>query len=153
MVNNNEILTIIELAEYLKITERTIYGWAQDGVIPAYKMAGSWRFRRSDIDRWLETTRTGPTLESLNSDYRVASSPPVSPTVAAVELKREKELLISKCIAAIKSDLRDRSRNEWGISRFSQFEYSIINEAVRRLKNEKLIRTKKIQSETTIIRR
>ena len=149
MLTDNDILTITEVAEYLKITERTIYGWAQDGVIPAYKMAGSWRFRRRDIDRWLETTRTGPTL----SDPRIAPEPPKSQAEEAVESKRERELLITECVGAIEADLGDRSRSAWGISRYSKFKEDILNEALRRLENRKLISTKTINGELTITRR
>ncbi len=48
------ILTIKEVADYLKVTERTLYRLAQEGKIPAFKVGGSWRFRRDDLDRWIE---------------------------------------------------------------------------------------------------
>jgi excisionase family DNA binding protein len=44
------ILTIREVADYLKVTERTIYRLAAAKKIPAFKVGGSWRFSRSDID-------------------------------------------------------------------------------------------------------
>lgn len=54
-VNNSEgrILTIREVAEYLKVTERTIYRLAAAKKIPAFKVGGTWRFRTSDIDGWI----------------------------------------------------------------------------------------------------
>lgn len=48
------ILTIKEVAEYLKVTERTIYRLAAAKQIPAFKVGGSWRFSRADIDRWIK---------------------------------------------------------------------------------------------------
>ena len=45
-----EILTIKEVAEYLKVTERTIYRLAGAKKIPAFKVGGTWRFSRADID-------------------------------------------------------------------------------------------------------
>jgi len=48
------ILTIKEVADYLKVTERTLYRLAQEGKIPAFKVGGSWRFRREDLDRWIQ---------------------------------------------------------------------------------------------------
>lgn len=50
----NEILTIEEVAAYLRLTPQTIYKWAQEKRIPAAKLGKEWRFRRSIIDRWLD---------------------------------------------------------------------------------------------------
>lgn len=47
------ILTIKEVSEYLKVTERTIYRLAAAKKIPAFKVGGTWRFRTADIDRWI----------------------------------------------------------------------------------------------------
>ncbi len=49
-----EILTIKEVADYLKVTERTIYRLAAAKHIPAFKVGGSWRFSRADIDSWIK---------------------------------------------------------------------------------------------------
>ncbi|MEI8324240.1 MAG: helix-turn-helix domain-containing protein [Betaproteobacteria bacterium] len=48
------ILTIKEVAIYLKVTERTIYRLAAAKKIPAFKIGGSWRFSRPDIDSWIK---------------------------------------------------------------------------------------------------
>ena len=48
-----EILTIREVADYLKVTERTIYRLAGAKKIPAFKVGGTWRFRKTDIDGWI----------------------------------------------------------------------------------------------------
>jgi excisionase family DNA binding protein len=46
-------MTIGEVADYLKVTERTIYRLAGAKQIPAFKVGGSWRFPRADIDTWI----------------------------------------------------------------------------------------------------
>lgn len=48
------ILTIKEIADYLKVTERTIYRLAAAKQMPAFKIGGSWRFSRQDIDGWIK---------------------------------------------------------------------------------------------------
>lgn len=48
-----DILMIKEVAEYLKVTERTIYRLAAAKKIPAFKVGGSWRFSKMDIDSWI----------------------------------------------------------------------------------------------------
>ena len=52
--NGGEILTIKEVADYLKVTGRTIYRLAAAKQIPAFKVGGSWRFSRVDIDSWIK---------------------------------------------------------------------------------------------------
>jgi excisionase family DNA binding protein len=53
------ILTIKEVALYLKVTERTIYRLAGAKKIPAFKVGGTWRFSRSDIDQWIQQQSIG----------------------------------------------------------------------------------------------
>jgi excisionase family DNA binding protein len=50
----DEILTLQEVAEYLKLAEKTAYRLAAEGKLPGFKVGGSWRFRAEDIDRWIE---------------------------------------------------------------------------------------------------
>ena len=49
-----EILTIKQVADYLKVTERTIYRLAAAKKIPAFKVGGTWRFSLADIDSWIK---------------------------------------------------------------------------------------------------
>ncbi len=48
-----EILTIKQVATYLQVTERTIYRLTAADRIPAFKVGGSWRFRRGDLEHWI----------------------------------------------------------------------------------------------------
>jgi excisionase family DNA binding protein len=48
------LLNVKQVAQYLQLKESTIYSWAQDGKIPAIKIGRTWRFRRADLDSWLE---------------------------------------------------------------------------------------------------
>jgi excisionase family DNA binding protein len=49
----DDVLTIREVAEYLKVTEKTVYTLAQQRRIPSFKVGGQWRFRREDIEAWI----------------------------------------------------------------------------------------------------
>lgn len=49
-----DILTITEVADYLKVAERTLYRLAAARKVPAFKVGGTWRFVRSDIDKWIK---------------------------------------------------------------------------------------------------
>lgn len=52
--SEGEILTIKQVADYLKVTERTIYRLAAAKRIPAFKVGGTWRFSRADLDQWIQ---------------------------------------------------------------------------------------------------
>ncbi len=49
-----DIMTIREVADYLKLTEKTAYRLAAEGKIPGFKVGGSWRFRRDEIEAWID---------------------------------------------------------------------------------------------------
>lgn len=56
MLIKEEIFTLNELSQYLKIPKSTVYKLCQEGKIPGQKVGRHWRFRKEVIDRWLETT-------------------------------------------------------------------------------------------------
>ncbi|NMY64915.1 helix-turn-helix domain-containing protein [Pseudomonas sp. WS 5018] len=57
-----------ELAAYLTVGKRTLYRLVAQEEIPAFKVGGTWRFRRSDIDRWIEDR--SPTETRKGGDAR-----------------------------------------------------------------------------------
>jgi len=48
------ILTLVEVADLLKVADKTVYTMAQNGELPAFKVRGQWRFKRDDLDAWIE---------------------------------------------------------------------------------------------------
>jgi PTS system nitrogen regulatory IIA component len=50
---DDDILTIEEVAKYLRVSERTVYDWAQKAEIPAGKIGTVWRFKKTDIENWV----------------------------------------------------------------------------------------------------
>ena len=50
----DEILTLKEVAAYLKLAEKTAYKLAAEGKLPGFKVGGSWRFKSVDIEKWIE---------------------------------------------------------------------------------------------------
>lgn len=61
----DEILTIDEVATYLKAGKRTVYRLAASGKLPAFKLGGTWRFRRDDLDQWI-ASRIGKAMVDEN---------------------------------------------------------------------------------------
>ncbi|MDK1024096.1 MAG: helix-turn-helix domain-containing protein [Gammaproteobacteria bacterium] len=50
----DEILTLKEVAKYLKLAEKTAYRLVAEGKLPGFKAGGSWRFKRGEIETWIE---------------------------------------------------------------------------------------------------
>lgn len=54
MTMTEEIMTLKEVAQYLKLTEKTAYRLAAEKKLPGFKVGGSWRFKMSDLETWIE---------------------------------------------------------------------------------------------------
>lgn len=55
-MTENEIMTLEEVAKYLKLQPQTVYKWAQEGQIPGAKLGKEWRFRRRILDEWVDNS-------------------------------------------------------------------------------------------------
>ena len=55
----SDIMTLPEVAEYLKISEVTTYKMMQNGKLPAVKIGRSWRVKRDDLKQFIETLKHG----------------------------------------------------------------------------------------------
>ena len=55
----DQLMTLKEVAQYLKLAEKTAYRLASEGKLPGFKVGGSWRFKEDDIDTWIEQQKTG----------------------------------------------------------------------------------------------
>jgi len=53
-LNMDKWLTLEQIAEYLQMSTSSIYKMAQAGKIPAYKVGRQWRFKKEEIDKWVE---------------------------------------------------------------------------------------------------
>ena len=56
---NDDIMTVKELADYLKIAEKTAYRFASEGKVPGFKVGSAWRFRKKEIDSWISNQEKG----------------------------------------------------------------------------------------------
>ena len=46
-------MTVRDVAAFLNVDEKTIYRLAQRGDLPGFKVSGSWRFQRPDLEAWI----------------------------------------------------------------------------------------------------
>ena len=70
-----EIMTVADVAEYLKCHPSTIYRLLKAGQIPAFRVGYDWRLRRSDIDRWIAKGCNRPTEAAAASNPRRRGRP------------------------------------------------------------------------------
>ena len=49
----SELLTVDEIASYLKVCRRTAWRWCKSGKLPAFKVGGIWRFRKDQFEKWV----------------------------------------------------------------------------------------------------
>jgi excisionase family DNA binding protein len=54
----DQALTVKDVAVLLQVDEKTVYRLTQKGELPGFKVAGAWRFKRDDMDAWVERQKT-----------------------------------------------------------------------------------------------
>jgi excisionase family DNA binding protein len=59
-LENTELLTADETADYLKISKGTVWQWCRGGRLPAVKMGRQWRIRRKDLEAMLDPGANNP---------------------------------------------------------------------------------------------
>ena len=64
---SDEILTIKEVADFLKVNERTVYRLPAAKKIPAFKVGNAWRFKKIEIDKWI-AEQSSQGKEGWNAD-------------------------------------------------------------------------------------
>lgn len=66
-----DILTIEEVAKYLRVSERTVYDWAQKGEIPSGKIGTVWRFKKAEIEKWVNDRLSSGAKSSVNQNVQI----------------------------------------------------------------------------------
>jgi excisionase family DNA binding protein len=56
-IMTDQIMTLKEVAEYLKLTENTAYRLVAERKLPGFKVGGSWRFKREDLEAWIDNKK------------------------------------------------------------------------------------------------
>lgn len=137
--NAGSLMGPAEVSKYLGMTERTIYMWAQQGKLPAFKVGSVWRFRRSDVDRWLESTRSGPEIDEVEP-----LTPYVEPSRSKWRLRKDKEeidlAITEACRAYIEATLETVGRKIFVVEQFEErFGVDVVEKVMKELKKNKII--------------
>ena len=67
----DDILTIEEVAKYLRVSDRTVYDWAQKGEIPAGKIGTVWRFKKSEVENWVNARLSTPNFANKETQIQI----------------------------------------------------------------------------------
>ena len=67
----DDILTIEEVAKYLRVSDRTVYDWAQKGEIPAGKIGTVWRFKKSEVENWVNARLSSDSVKQAEQAIQV----------------------------------------------------------------------------------
>ncbi len=90
-------LTTEEVLEYLQVNLRTVYRLIKAGKIPAVRVGRQWRFRKRDIDSWLDSQR--PHAQQLTTIH-VSKPKPGQPRILVVDDEASiRELLTKNAVA------------------------------------------------------
>ena len=139
--DHEALMSLHDVARYLAMTDRTIYDWAQTGRIPAFKLGATWRFRRSEIDAWLQSQRSGPGVSP--SDPPRQSGPTSrlnTPLVPPTQIEPTHRQRVAACKAEIETTISDSTRTTFLISQFEdEFGANVVSEALEELRKEKRI--------------
>jgi len=84
--NLSEIMTLSEIAKYLKVSDKTILRMVGKGEIPGHKISSQWRFQRTSIDQWLTAKMQSSPDDDLVSVIQTA--PKIIPIVKLIPPER-----------------------------------------------------------------
>ncbi len=97
-MKDDVFLTTEEVLEYLQVNLRTVYRLIKAGKIPAVRVGRQWRFRKTDIDAWLESQRPRASRPATSTTARHA--PPTGrPRILVVDDEESIRDLLSKTLA------------------------------------------------------
>jgi excisionase family DNA binding protein len=119
-------LTTEEVLEYLQVNLRTVYRLIKAGKIPAVRVGRQWRFRKRDIDAWLDSQRP-------RTGARAAGAPPARPAaglsrprVLVVDDEASIRDLLSKTLALAEYDVDAASDGRSALERLRLSPYDLL---------------------------
>ena len=119
-------LTTEEVLSYLQVNLRTVYRLIKAGKIPAVRVGRQWRFRKRDIDAWLETQRPGAHSHVAPEPARPAARLNPRPRVLVVDDEPGICDLLAKTLAIAEYDVDTASEPTIALDRLRGYEYDLL---------------------------
>src|SRR5512132_3339825 len=117
-------LTTEEVLEYLQVNLRTVYRLIKAGKIPAVRVGRQWRFRKRDIDAWLESQRSRQAPRS--SPSRTVTPPAGRPRVLVADDEASVRDLLSKTLALAEYDVDCAADGRSAVDRLRVLSYDLL---------------------------
>ena len=121
--DDDVFLTTEEVLEYLHVNLRTVYRLIKAGKIPAVRVGRQWRFRKRDIDAWLETQRPH---QAGNVPTAAHTSPNLRKRVLVVDDEESIRDLLSKTLALAEYDVETAADASTALDRMRQSPYDLL---------------------------
>ncbi len=118
-------LTTEEVLEYLQVNLRTVYRLIKAGKIPAVRVGRQWRFRKRDIDAWLDSQRPGPG-RALGAALASTSARVARKRVLVVDDEASIRDLLSKTLALAEYDVDTAGDGAAALDRIRAFSYDLL---------------------------
>ena len=106
----HEIMTIEEVAAYLRVSERTVYDWAQKGDLPGGKLGTTWRFKREDVENWVNSRLSSQSTATAAAG--VASSKTLTPERVVILEEADKDTVLRRLVDLLAESPQVRNRDE-----------------------------------------
>src|SRR5262245_2575702 len=122
-------LTTEEVLEYLHINLRTVYRLIKAGKIPAVRVGRQWRFRKRDIDAWLDGRQGAQTLEhepSAHAQVRTPGEAALRPRVLVVDDEPGVRDLLSRSLALAEYDVDVAADGRGALDRIRTHPYDLL---------------------------
>ena len=121
-------LTTEEVLEYLQVNLRTVYRLIKAGKIPAVRVGRQWRFRKRDIDAWLESQRprSGTRSASAGATRPVPMPAGGRPRVLVVDDEATIRDLLSKTLALAEYDVDMAADGRTALERLRIIPYDLL---------------------------
>ena len=121
-------LTTEEVLEYLQVNLRTVYRLIKAGKIPAVRVGRQWRFRKRDIDAWLDSQRPrgGGARPAPAAPSRPASGGNVRPRVLVVDDEASIRDLLAKTLALAEYDVDVAPDGRSALERMRMYPYDLL---------------------------
>jgi excisionase family DNA binding protein len=119
-------LTTEEVLEYLQVNLRTVYRLIKAGKIPAVRVGRQWRFRKRDIDAWLESQRPRQARGGATAPRATTASAGTRPRVLVVDDEAAIRDLLSKTLALAEYDVDLASDGRHALERLRIIPYDLL---------------------------
>jgi len=122
------IMTTEEVLAYLQVKLRTVYRLIKAGKIPAVRVGRQWRFRKGDVDAWLNAERLNrpPVIQTSADAVSPRPMPVGRPRVLVVDDEESIRELLSKMLAMAEYDVDTAPDGRTGIERLRQQPYDLL---------------------------